>query len=664
MERILPAYPIFVKDPNFSLWSDRESLNEGNVKTWYGEEKRIYGFLKTKGKTYCFLGDTADFTNCGVLTAQQTAIRNTTFSTDYTFVADGTRLNVRFVSPMPLDDLQLTSLPVCYLEYEIVGDDRAEVSLFVGSSLASNALSSDRRVRGGALQFSGFECVVFGLKRQLPLSNSGDLIGADWGYWYLGGEKAFLIDGHDIAAYLVGGLTSFSGKGEEKYLASINRSKRGMIMLGYDELASIDYFGEYKKGIYLENHTILEGLEFVYQNHEKINLQLNEFEKKLTDATKKYGEDYLAILNASYRQSIAAHKIIHDDEGKLLFLSKECGSNGCIGTVDVSYPSMPLFLLYAPELVKGMMRPILKFANMPVWQYDFAPHDVGTYPSCCGQVYGVNWKNMDSFMKSGSPLDTHFPIYLLPANFDAFNFDMQMPVEECANVLVMFLACYRADNDLTFFQENQSLCATWVEYLVKYGLKPENQLCTDDFAGHLKNNINLAIKATVGIAAYAELSGHCDDRATAKKYRKIAEDFATQIVAFGNQFRHLPITWDTDDETFSLKYNFAFDKLLGLNLFPQSVLEREVDCYLARQNEFGTPLDSRKGYTKSDWLVWAASLTDDEEKARKMIAPIAAYLKGTPDRIPFGDWYETEGGKYHEFRARSVQGGCFILLMK
>ena len=49
-ERKLPAYPLFVKDPNFSLWTTAEELNSVNVTSWYGAEKKIYGFIKTNGK--------------------------------------------------------------------------------------------------------------------------------------------------------------------------------------------------------------------------------------------------------------------------------------------------------------------------------------------------------------------------------------------------------------------------------------------------------------------------------------------------------------------------------------------------------------------------------------------------------------------------------------
>ena len=666
-KRILPEYPLFVKDPFFSFWSTTELLNESNVQSWWGAEKRIYGFIKTGGKTYCFLGNGLDFTNCGVSNAEQTALSVSAFSTNYEFVAGRVQLKVRFVSPLPLNDLELLSLPVCYMEYEIEGDEHAELSVFVNRRIAYNDIPANTNcgVRGGVVALDGFESSFLGLKRQKPLSNNGDAIGADWGYFYLSGESAYILDETDLAAYLVGGLTEFTNEGEERYLGSLNCSQRGVIMLGYDDIVSIDYYGRFLKGYYLDEHTIIEALEYVYHNHKTIDKKLADFDSDLKKKAENYGKEYLSVLYASFRQSVGAHKLVKDGKGNVLFLSKECCSNGCIATVDVSYPSMPLYLLYNPELVKGMMRPILEFAKMPVWTYDFAPHDAGTYPACCGQVYGLNLeksKYLGNLVKNVNE-ETHFPLYLMPANFETYDLRYQMPVEECANMLVMFLACYRFDGDIRFFESNESLAEQWVEYLVQYGLKPDNQLCTDDFAGHLKNNVNLAIKATVGIAAYAELVEKIGKVEVGAKYRKISVDFAREITALGEKYNHLPITWDSDDSTFSLKYNLAFDKLLKLGLFPQSLLEREVDCYLQKIENYGTPLDNRADYTKSDWVVWAASLTNDNEKKKQMIKPLDAFLKETPDRVPFGDWYGAKDGKNCGFRARTVQGGCFMLLL-
>ena len=73
---------------------------------------------------------------------------------------------------------------------------------------------------------------------------------------------------------------------------------------------------------------------------------------------------------------MGAHKLVENGKGELLFLSKECDSNGCIGTADVSYPSIPHYLIYNPDLVNAMLMGIFTFAKMPVWTYDFAPHAV------------------------------------------------------------------------------------------------------------------------------------------------------------------------------------------------------------------------------------------------------------------------------------------------
>ena len=113
----------------------------------------------------------------------------------------------------------------------------------------------------------------------------------------------------------------------------------------------------------------------------------------------------------AYRQVVAAHKLAVDENGEILWVSKECFSNGCAATVDVSYPSIPLFLLYNPELVKGMMRPIFRYAASDAWPFDFAPHDAGQFPLLNGQVYA----------NGTDPKD-------------------QMPVEECGNMLVMMAA--------------------------------------------------------------------------------------------------------------------------------------------------------------------------------------------------------------------------------
>ncbi len=676
MKRILPSYPLFVKDPYFSIWSSAEILNEQETKIWFGETKNIYGFIKVFNETYCFLGDADKFKQFGVKKAEQTKINVEVFSTDYEFNVGGAILSISFVSPVPLNDLNLLSMPVCYMKYSIMGVKQAEISLMVNRNVCYNDVEKtiDKRVRLGVMPLNGFESAFMGLARQRPLSTCGDEIGADWGYYYLAGEEAFVLDKTELEKYFNADFT-FQCIEEDRYMLAKNTALTGTILFGYDDGVSIEYFGDYLKGYYLEDKTIVDALIYVYNNYDKIDYKLSIFEKDLISKAQVYGDDYVDIIKASYRQTIGAHKLVRDKNGDILWLSKECGSDGCIATVDVSYPSMPLFLLYNTELVKGMMRPILKFSRYPVWKYDFAPHDVGSYPICSGQLYSIyNYENKyhGRYGEGGflSEFNTSFPIYLLPREFDAYWDHRQMPIEECANMLIMFLAVVKNDNDKIFFKVNRDLCDKWVEYLVKYGLKPENQLCTDDFAGHSANNINLAIKATVAIACYAQLLKYVDEQDLYVKYRKIAENYAKEISDFSVGKTHIPMTWDDGEETFSLKYNFAFDKALGLNLFSQKIYEKEVDYYITKLEKYGVPLDNRATYTKSDWICWVAYLTEDIEKKKKLIAPINKYLKETADRIPFSDWYETVCDSFTPidqsniyFKARSVQGGLYILLI-
>ena len=658
MKRLLPAYPLFVKDPYFSFWAQSEILNEKDVIFWTGTEKKLYGYVKVDGELYCFLGNAQ-----GVKRAEQLGLSLSAFTTDYTFQAGKAMLEVSFVSPLPPDRLRLTSCPVCYMNYKVTGADNAEVILVVDQGVCYNG--EEGIVCGGTQKTTHFETAFFGLKGQNALSCDWDEICADWGYWYLAADRAFYAAETECREYLESGTEpSAEERGGRKVLLASSKKPTGKIMLGYDDTASINYFGDVLKGYYLQENTIFDALEETYAKSEEIDGYLADFDKDLVKRAAEYGEEYINILYASLRQSVGAHKLVKDKAGQLLFLSKECRSNGCIGTVDVSYPSVPLFLLYQPELVRGMLRPIFQFAKMPVWQYDFAPHDVGSYPNCCGQVYGLrgDCQALNAVPEVNGE-KTRRAIWKLPSMADVYAFDGQMPVEECANMLVMTAAAYRFDGDAAMLRQEFDTLKKWADYLVRLGLKPENQLCTDDFSGHLKNNLNLAIKAVVGIACFAEICKALGKDEQGASYRKTAEAFAAEIVAFSEKFSHMPLTWDTGAETYSLKYNLAFDRALNLNLFPQSLMEREIDFYLTKANEYGIPLDNRAEFTKSDWLVWTAFLTDSKSKCRKILEGIDRYLRAGVERLPFPDWYQTKAGTLMGFRNRTVQGGCFMLLL-
>ncbi len=682
-KRLLPAYPLFVKDPYFSFWADSEQLNDSDVIFWSGMKKKFYGVLKIDGKPYEYMGNYG-----GIAKAEQTKLSVSSYTTDYEFKIEDVTLKLSFVSPLPLDDMDTLSCPVAYMNYEIISDKKHdyEITLFINENICYNnddhRSFSDKGVVGCVFKLNGFEAARIGLNRQAPLSAAEDDVCAEWGYYYITGENAYITHKYGVRDYLAGLIKSEelpftttelqqSGWNVDKYIMSVNKAEKGKIMLAFDDIAAARYYGKYLYDYYYRNgKTIVDAMNETFANSEKTDKHLAMLDADLKKKAGKYGEEYLNVLYASLRQSIAMHKLCLDTEGNVLFMSREADSNSCIATVDVSYPSVPLYLLYDTEYVKGMMRPIFKFAGMPVWTYDFAPHDGGTYPNCDGQVYGAEEGEVNnsryhatSNAWTAKQYRTRPDYYMYPANSDVFVFEKQMPVEECANMIIMCEACYHKDGKKDFLAENADLLEKWVVYLEKYGLIPANQLCTDDFAGHLDKNINLAIKATVGIGCYAEICKALGNETGYKHYRETAEKFAREIENFAAKYKWCPITWDTDDSTFSLKYNLAFDKILKLGLFDKKFYETEVKSYIPKCNKYGVPLDSRKNYSKSDWLMWTASLAYEKDDATVFIKALDRYLRETVSRIPFSDWYETVTGEYRGFIARSVQGGNFILLL-
>ena len=108
----------------------------------------------------------------------------------------------------------------------------------------------------------------------------------------------------------------------------------------------------------------------------------------------------------------------------------------------------------------------------------------------------------------------------------------------------------------------------WVEYLIKYGNDPENQLCTDDFAGHLAHNCNLSLKAIMGIAGYAKILQMRGEEERAYTLMKTAKEMADSFVKrAANDDGSFRLAYDRPD-TFSMKYNMVWDKLWGTKLSP------------------------------------------------------------------------------------------------
>ncbi len=578
--------------------------------------------------------------------AIQKVLEMTATSTKYKMQCGPVEVAVNFTSPLLMHDLQLFSRPVSYVTFAVKSNDNTthDVQISFGASTNICVNTDAQLITAKQYTSKGLSILKAGSQEQPVLQKRGDDLRIEWGYMYVAAPqdattKQFIFKPIDAASFFGSNTTTDSVSGKALILNTVFNlgkisptGKSCYAMMGYDDLYSIQYFEQnlkpwWKQG---KDSTIESQLQLAVTGYPSILNRCDAFDKTMyKNAVAAGGEDYAKLCVIAYRQSVAAHKLVRSPQGEILFLSKENFSGGFINTVDVTYPSAPLFLLYNPELQKGMLNGIFYYTESGKYKQPFAAHDLGGYPQANGLLYGE-----------------------------------PMPVEECGNMVLITAAIVKREGNAAYAKKHWQTLTMWTDYLVKNGLDPANQLCTDDFAGHLVRNANLSMKAIVAIGGYAMVAKMLGYTAVAKRYEDTAKSFAKQWMKLADGGDHYGLTFNTMDSTWSQKYNLVWDKVLNLNLFPASVYQKEVKYYLGKQNEFGLPLDSRKTYTKSDWITWTATLANNRQDFEALIAPVYKYATETPTRVPLCDWHETTDGKQVGFQARSVVGGYFIKMLE
>ncbi len=581
--------------------------------------------------------------------AVQKSVQVLPTQTFYTFECGPVQLNLIFTAPLLMDNLDVMTRPVNYLSYQVesIDGEAHDVQIYIEATPEWAVDHSGQAVESTIGMNGKLIYAQTGTVEQPVLKKKGDNVRIDWGYFYLAAgkksennlatgdyvqmKKQFAEQGTTVSAKETDLLSDKAVLAYSERLGMVKEPANGYLLIGYDDLYAIQYFQENRMAYWKQDGKvdIMQALAKADAEYEDLMERCRDFDNQLMDkAFKAGGKEYAELCALAYRQAVAAHKLVTDKEGNLLFLSKENFSNGSIGTVDVTYPSAPLFLIYNPELLKGMLNPIFYFSESGKWEKPFAAHDVGTYPLANGQTYGGD-----------------------------------MPVEESGNMLILTTAIAVREGNAEYAKKHWPVLTLWADYLLKNGLDPENQLCTDDFAGHFAHNANLSIKAIMGIAGYGRLAGMLGDRETERKYTEAAKQMAIRWKAMAQDGDHYKLTFDQSD-TWSQKYNLIWDRLLGFNIFDPTIATTEVAYYRNQQNIYGLPLDSRKTYTKSDWIIWTACLTGNTDDFHRFVAPVYKYANETTTRMPLSDWHETTDGKSVGFRARSVVGGYFMKMLE
>jgi hypothetical protein len=650
-----PAVPLIAHDPYFSVWSTADRLNAEQTKHWTGTEQQLGGMIRVDGKAFRFLGALRNEAPA----MKQVSLAVTPTRTVYEFEDAGVRLKLTFLTPALPHDLEVLARPATYIEFHVGATDgnshAVQIYFDCGAQLAQN--TPEQRVNWSRLKVGNLHVLRVGTAEQPVLARSGDNLRIDWGYLYLAvppQENAGVAPANQRARALfvnTGGLPedddleppAQTARNQVVLASLFDLSVLGSggvsryVVLAYDDLFSVQYFHRNLRPYWRrKGDGARELLLRAVADYPRLKEECAKFDAELTaDLSRAGGAKYAAIAVLAYRQALAAHKLSADLDGSPIYLSKENFSNGCIGTVDVFYPAAPMFLLLNPTLIEAQVIPIFDYAQLPRWPWPYAPHDLGQYPLANGQVYGGGERSEDR----------------------------QMPVEESGNMLILTAAIARARGHADLAAKYWPLLSKWAEYLRAKGMDPENQLSTDDFAGHLAHNTNLSIKAIVALGAYAQLAGKLGKQDIAVEYGRTAKEMAGKWGPMALDGDHYRLAFDKPD-TWSQKYNLVWDKLLELNLFSGEIARKEMAFYRKMQNQYGLPLDNRENYTKLDWIVWTATLAENPQDFEALTDPVYKFLNESPSRVPMTDWYWTKDGRQRGFQARSVVGGVYIKMLE
>jgi hypothetical protein len=320
-----------------------------------------------------------------------------------------------------------------------------------------------------------------------------------------------------------------------------------------------------------------------------------------------------------------------------------------VNTIDVIFPTFPIYLTLNPEYLKMVLQPVLQYLTFPTsaggWPKNFAIHDIGSaYPNATGHADGQ---------------------------------EEDMPLFETSSLLQMVYAYQLYGNDKAWAGNYTSLLSGYATYLQYNGLIPATQLISVDAIQATANQTGLAVQSAIGLKAAGALLNNV-------AFTNAAEFMVNEIYGQG-----LGLDGSSPSTSTHFTYNYGLDStwgtlfqaypdvLLNLTTFPTVAYTMEGDFLLSQNQPAGLPFFGPYSYTVpltagcdwtiTDWSFWTSAAVDNEELQGAVVNATHAFLTNGMNTEPFGTKYVVEQpgtiGQWIGNRARSTVGANFALIL-
>ncbi|KAF5390714.1 hypothetical protein D9757_002684 [Collybiopsis confluens] len=662
-----PSFPLAVRSPYLSAWLPQEqdsALNTVWPQFWNGQTLGWAGFLNVDGKAYSFLGDP----NVASATFSKATQKNSSFtSTQSSFVlsAGSVDLTVHFLSPVEPSNFTKQSMPFSYFSFSAISNDGGSHTVQVYSDISAEWVS------GNTSQIANWTTSVqdvlthqIQLQNPSPFSEVNDRAQSGSAYYSTMNQGSALTyqTGEDVVVrsqFINNSKLANSSDTEFRAvsdrwpvfafahdLGTVSSSATDPIIMsiGFARDPAVQYIiadGQLQsRSLYFMDafNSPSDVITSFIQDYSDALDRANNLDAQVNKDASAVSSDYAGLVALSIRQLLGATEITISQNvdgsyntNDVLVFFKEISSDGNVNTVDVIYPAWPGFLYLNPELGKLLLEGLFAYQATGQYPNKYSAHDLGaSYPKAVGHNDGK---------------------------------DEAMPVEESGNMVIMALSYALKSGDTSQLSKYESLLDQWTQFLIEDSLIPNNQLSTDDFAGTLVNQTNLAIKGISGIKAMSKIAELTGDSSKSSNYSSIASSYVSQwqTLATSSTGDHLTLNYG-NTSSWGLSYNLYADKLLQLNLFPDDIYTMQTNWYKTVQGAFGVPLDTRHTYTKSDWQIFTSAIMTDTAVRDMFISSVTKFASGGTSSQPLTDWYDTVSGAPQSFRARPVVGGHLALL--
>ncbi|KAJ7368431.1 DUF1793-domain-containing protein [Mycena albidolilacea] len=660
------SIPLAVRTPYLSAWLPQgtgAALNQAWPTFWTGSTLGWAGFVKVDGTNYAFLGIPA----VSGTTFSQAVQRSSVFtSTQSIFVlsAGPVNITVTFLSPVEPTDLVKQSIPFSYLSVSAAATDGKSHTVQVYSDISAEWVSGDNSLTVNWNSTTSESVLTHQVQLSSPsvftensdhtqygsaFYSTTNTVGATYQTGSDVSVRAQFLNNGKLANTLDTGFRAISNNwpvfGLAHDLGTITTATAPVVFsVGHIRDPAIQYIvaggALQSRSLYFLSSfsTPAAVISSFLGDYSAALSRANTFDAKVQTDASKISADYASIVALSIRQAFSATELTisktstgaFNTTDVILFM-KEISSDGNVNTVDVIFPAWPIFLYTNPALGKYLLEGLFRYQASGQYPNKWSVHDLGSsYPKALGHNDGL---------------------------------DEKMPVEESGNMIIMALSYAQKTGDLAHLQRYTALLDQWTQFLIEDSLLPGDQISTDDFAGSLANQTNLAIKGIVGIGAMAQIESLLGNTAKSTNYSSIATSYVTQWQKFATSTTgaHLTLSYGSA-ASWGLSYNLYADKLLKLNLFPAAVYSEQTAWYASHANAFGVPLDTRHTYTKSDWQVWTAAIVSTTAVRDLLIGGVKKFVSDGQTNVPFSDLYDTISGADVGFRARPVVGGHLALL--